>query len=58
MSFDVGSGLEGAASTSTLMNTQFGALLKADDYRTDSGNTNDIINLLTAGSSVITWCRS
>jgi len=54
MSFDVGSGLDGAASTSTMMNTQFGALLKADDYRTDSGSTNDFPDLLTAGSPVIT----
>jgi hypothetical protein len=54
MSFDVGSGLDGAASTSTMMNTQFGAVLKADDYRTDSGSSNDYPDLLTAGSPVIT----
>jgi len=54
MSYDVGSGLDGAAATSTMMNTQFGALLKADDYRTDSGSSEEFPDLLTAGSPVIT----
>jgi len=54
MSGDVGAGLSGAPATATLLNVQFGALLKADDYRTDSGSTEDIPDLLTAGSPVIT----
>jgi hypothetical protein len=54
MGLDIGSGLDGAASTSTMMNTQFGALLKSDDYRTDSGNGDVFPDLLSAGSPVIT----
>jgi len=54
MGLDIGSGLDGQASTSTMMNTRFGALLKADDYRTDSGSSEDFPDLLTAGSPVIT----
>jgi hypothetical protein len=54
MSYDIGSGLSGATTTETMMNNQFGALLKADDYRTDSGSSNDFPDLLTAGSPVIT----
>jgi hypothetical protein len=51
---DIGSGLDGASASSNLFNTQFGALLKADDYRTDSGSMENFPDLLTAGSPVIT----
>jgi len=53
-SMDIGSGLDGNAASKTMMNNQFGALLKSDDYRTDSGNSDNFPDLLTAGSPVIT----
>jgi hypothetical protein len=51
---DIGSGLDSKFVTRNLLNTQFGAVLKADDYRTDSGSSEDFPDLLTAGSPVIT----
>jgi len=51
---DIGSGLDGASASSSMMNTHFGTLLKADDYRTDSGSMDDFPDLLTAGSPIIT----
>jgi hypothetical protein len=54
MGADVGTGLNGASSTATLMSTHFGALFRVDDYRTDSGSSENFPDLLTAGSPVIT----
>jgi hypothetical protein len=54
MSFDIGSGLDGQVNTASFLPDFFGADFRSDDYRTDSGSTNDAPDLLTTGSPAIT----
>jgi hypothetical protein len=54
MSFDIGSGLDGQASTASFLPDFFGATFRSDDYRTDSGSTNDGPDLIPSGAPVVT----
>jgi hypothetical protein len=54
MSFDVGSGLDGQTGSANFMQDFLGATLRSDDYRTDSGSTNDTPDLIPSGAPVVT----
>jgi len=54
MSFDIGSGLDGQASTANFLPDFFGAIFRSDDYRSDSGSTNDAPDLIPSGAPVVT----
>jgi hypothetical protein len=54
MSFDIGSGLDGQANTQNFLPDFFGATFRSDDYRTDSGSTNDAPDLIPSGAPVVT----